>query len=120
MGENYYRQYNLNAMTVNIADVTTSETGVAQRTNGLHYLKYVSYNSGTLTGTADGTFDIYGSVDGNTWTDISVQITHDTLVDGEGVQSAAVDISGYQFYRLKFTKNNLTAGTIIIRTYASR
>ena len=120
MGENFYRHFNSDALTVDYATAGTTVTGTAQKTNGLHYLLYVTKNETALTGTANGTVDVYGSVDGNTWTDLSVQVAHNTLVIDKGVQSAAVDIKGYQFYRFLLTKGSVTAGTIKVKAYASR
>jgi|CXWL01.1.fsa_nt_gi hypothetical protein len=102
-------------------DVTTLFSAVAassnQTSSAVNILDYrgffVSIVWASLTGTLDGTVVIHASVDDTTYHPIASSST--TLSSANGSEGLNTDNSYYKYFKVVYTKNNISGGTLTVK-----
>lgn len=98
-----------NTTLLNAVDASSNQT--SSDVNILNYRGYfVSLVWASLTGTLDGTVKIQASVDGTDYHDIASSVV--TLDSANGSEGLNVDNAHYKIFRLIYTKNNISGGTV--------
>lgn len=100
--------------TVLLNAVVASSNQTSSDVNILNYRGYfITLVWASLTGTLDGTIKIQASVDGTNYHDIASSVV--TLSSANGSEGLNVDNAFYKIFRVVYTKNNITNGTITVK-----
>lgn len=97
--------------TVLLNAVLASSNQTSSAVNVLNYRGYfISLSWASLTGTLDGTISIQASTDDSTYHTIASSTV--TLSSANGSEGLNVDNAYYKYFKVAYTKNNCTGGTI--------